>query len=120
MAFHLLSWRLFIIPSCYTCTFIMGDYDKRRSCSLFQDDCQMYLRQNKTEKKSLLALTYSPSFNDTCSALRGCGLMPLPVLLKFGNFSSQQCALFALFRRFIVCISAVMVQLCSLVHRYYF
>ena len=60
--------------------------------ALFQDDCQMCLRQNKTEKKSLLALT---SFNNTCSALRGCGLMPLPVLLKFGNFSAQQCVLFA-------------------------
>ena len=49
----------------------------------------------------------------------GMALIPLPLLLKFGNFSAQTCALYSLFRCFMVCISAVMVRLCVLAHRYF-
>ena len=40
----------------------------------------------------------------------GVALTPLqlPLLLKFENFGAQQCALYALFTHFIVCISAIM------------
>ena len=62
----------------------------------------MCQRQNQTKIKSLLTSHHSIA-HVLCYVS-----MALMKLLKFGNFSAQQCVLSSLFRHFIVCISAVM------------